>query len=361
MLETIREYGLEQLVAAGEETAIRDRHLTWAIDFVERAEPELYGAGQLVWLRRLEMELGNIRSALGWALERQSGELALRLSGALSLFWIRRGRFDEGRRWLEQALAIPGANVRPAIRATALLNMARLAYQQADYSQVPALEEALALFRADGDTSGEANALALFGMLRDDLGDHEQATSLEEEALRLFRMLDDRQNVARLLNSRGLAAYDVGDYDRATILLEESLSLARSLGAWHVVALALNNLALVSQERHDLARAMTQQRETMEIWQRIDNQDGIADCLENFAMFTSGLGELTRSAMLFGAAEAQRKRIRARGRPSDVEYLQRFIRALKSALGEADFAAAWAVGERMSSEEAIALARGDGG
>jgi tetratricopeptide (TPR) repeat protein len=242
-----------------------------------------------------------------------------------------------------------------------LLNMARLAYQQADYEQVPAMEEALALFRAAGDISGEANALAQLGMLLDDLGDHERATLLEERALKLFRTSDDRHNVARLLNSRGLAAYDIGDYDRAASLLEESLSLARSLGAWHAVALALNNLALVAQERRDFGLAMTQQREALEIWQRIGNQDGIADCFENVAMFTFGLHQLTRSAKLFGAAEAQRNRIRARGRPSDIEYLQRFISDLRARLGEAAFAAAWKTGESMSLPEAIALARGDEG
>jgi tetratricopeptide (TPR) repeat protein len=237
--------------------------------------------------------------------------------------------------------------------------MARFAYQQADYGQVPAMEEALELYRAAGDVSGEASALAQLGMLADDLGDHERSTRLEEEALALFRALNDRFSVARLLNSRGLAAYDVGDYDRATSLLEESLSLARSLGAWHVVALALNNLALVDQERRDFALAMSRQRETLDIWQRIGNQDGIADCFENFAMFTFGRHEFTRSARLFGAAEAQRKRIRARGRPSDVEYLQRFIADLRIKLGESEFVAAWTDGETMSLDEAIALARGD--
>ena len=124
MLETIREYGLERLIASGEESAIRVRHLTWYVDLVERAAPELNGADQLVWLRRLECELANIRASLGWVLERQHAEPALRLSSGLSLFWTRRGRFVEGRRWLEQALALPQPGVPPTIKANALLSAA---------------------------------------------------------------------------------------------------------------------------------------------------------------------------------------------------------------------------------------------
>ena len=186
-----------------------------------------------------------------------------------------------------------------------------------------------------------------------------RATQLEEEALALFRVLGDGHSVARLLNSRGLAAYDVGDYNLATTLLEESLSLARSHGAWHAVALALNNLALVAQERRDFAQAISLQAEALDIWEDIGNLDGIADCLENFAMFTAGLNELRRSTSLFGAADALRTRIQAHGRPSDVVYLQRFIAAARTRLGEKDFLAAWTEGESMSMEEAIALARGD--
>ena len=184
----------------------------------------------------MDVEHDNLRAALGWALEREDGELALRLSGSLAIFWARRSHFDEGRRWLEQALAL-AAGVPPNVKATALLGLSRLAYQQGNYEMAPALEEALALFRAAGDTHGTANALAALGMLLDDLGDHARATRFEEEALALFRVLDDRHNVARLLNSRGLAAYDLGDYDRATRLLEEALALGRSLAvvAWRGV------------------------------------------------------------------------------------------------------------------------------
>src|SRR5687767_4105028 len=104
MLETIREYGLECLAAAGEDTETRDRHAVWCLELAERAEPELSGPEQVAWFTRLDEEHDNLRAALGWAIERRQGEVAMRLGGALRRFWNLRGHSDEGRRWLTQAL-----------------------------------------------------------------------------------------------------------------------------------------------------------------------------------------------------------------------------------------------------------------
>jgi predicted ATPase len=358
MLETIREYGREHLAAAAEDEKVRDRHLSWCIDLAEHAAPELDGADQAWWLRRLDIEHDNLRAALAWALERRHGEPALRLSGALALFWRHRGHFDEGRSWLERALTLDGG-IPPTLKATALVGMARLAYEQGRYEIVSALEEARALFRAAGDARGIASALDLLSTVLEDLGDHARAAPLRAEALAIFRALDDRPGVARLLNSQGLAAYDLGDYDRAEVLLTEALSLTRALGSRFGMARALNNLALVAQERRDIDRAEMLQAEALFLYQGLGIEEGIADCLENFAMFTSARGQLERSTRLFAAAAALRARIGSQGRPSDLAVNERIIAAARIECGEAAFLAAWAEGETMSLDAAIALALGE--
>ena len=68
MLETIREYGLEQLEASGEADAARARHAAVVLALVEEADAALHGPQQLIWIERLETEYANIRSALGWSL-----------------------------------------------------------------------------------------------------------------------------------------------------------------------------------------------------------------------------------------------------------------------------------------------------
>ena len=107
-----------------------------------------------------------------------------------------------------------------------------------------------------------------------------------------------------------------------------------------------------------IGRATTLQAEALDLWQGLGNEDGIADCLENFAMFTAAQHELERSTRLFGAAAALRARIGSRGRPSDLAYLDRFITAARTALGEAAFLDAWNEGETMPLDEAIAHALG---
>jgi predicted ATPase/DNA-binding XRE family transcriptional regulator len=355
MLETIREYGRERLAAAGEEEAVRDRHLAWYVDLAERAEPELTRADQERWIRRLDTEHDNLRAALGWALERQHGDPAQRLAGALHRFWILRGHFDEGRRWLEKALLLE-AGVPPTTKARALLGMAHIAYQQGDDGARSVFEEALALFRAAEDNGGAANALAALSMKVADEGDYAGASALEDEALAIFRVRGDQASVARLLVNRGLDAYDLGDYERAAAVLEESLALGLSVGSWHSVGYALNNLALVAQEQRDYDRAVALQAEALDLWRGLGNVAGEAHCLENFAIFAQAQNELERAMRLYGAADALRARIGAPSRPNDREFNERHIAEARAQLGADAFAAAWSEGEAMSLEEAIAHA-----
>ena len=100
MLETIREFGLEVLNEAGEEGTVRALHASHFMELAERAAPELTGPEQAAWFDRLETEHDNVRAALAWALDTGEIEVALRLGSALTRFWLSRGYFQEGRRWI---------------------------------------------------------------------------------------------------------------------------------------------------------------------------------------------------------------------------------------------------------------------
>ncbi|HSH78927.1 MAG TPA: adenylate/guanylate cyclase domain-containing protein, partial [Herpetosiphonaceae bacterium] len=109
MLETIREYALERLDQGGEADETRRRHAAYFLQVAEEAEPQLAGRQQIAWLNRLELEHDNLRAALRWAIDCGDAATALRLVGSLSRFWHDRGYAGEGRQWLAQALALPGA------------------------------------------------------------------------------------------------------------------------------------------------------------------------------------------------------------------------------------------------------------
>ena len=108
MLETLREYGLERLAEHGEEEAARQRHATHYLALAEAAEPALSGPDAEVWGPRLERDHDNLRASLRWGLDRGDGAIGLRCAAALWRFWSARGHLGEGRRWLREALAIPG-------------------------------------------------------------------------------------------------------------------------------------------------------------------------------------------------------------------------------------------------------------
>src|SRR3989440_6836786 len=164
MLETIREYGRETLIASGEGHAARQAHAGYFLHLAEEAEPALKGPLLVAWLERLEREHDNLRTALQWALESGSAEVALRLGIALERFWVVRGQRYEGLAFLQRALA-GSAEVAATIRAKALLAAARLAFNQSNYDQGEILaQESLALFRGLGDKRGIALSLNRLGV-----------------------------------------------------------------------------------------------------------------------------------------------------------------------------------------------------
>jgi predicted ATPase len=108
MLETIREYGLEQLEACGELYPIRRWHAEHLLALAERAEQMLRGRDQTEWITRIETEHENLRAALEWCLsERRTGDLGLRLAASLSWFWQMQAYIGEGRGWFERILDQP--------------------------------------------------------------------------------------------------------------------------------------------------------------------------------------------------------------------------------------------------------------
>jgi non-specific serine/threonine protein kinase len=358
MLETIREYGLESLAAAGEEEDARVRHAAWCLELAERAAPELTGPDQQHWLTYLESEHDNLRAALGWAMGRRDAETAMRLGGAMHRFWDFRGHYAEGRRWLEQALALDNAkDVSPPARAKALMAAGALAHFQGDYERALELETAaLELYRLLEDLAGIAATHRYLGMVARAQRDYERATALDEEALRLYHVVGDLSGVNAALNNLGLTAWICGDYDRAAVFLDEALALARRRGTNHSAAIALSNLSLVAQARRDYESASARQAEALELYRLLGSLDGLAHCYENFALIAAARDQHERAARLSGAAAALRARIGAPGRPSDRDFNERRFAVTREQLGADAFTAARQHGARMSLDEANAYA-----
>jgi predicted ATPase len=148
MLGMIREYAGEKLKESGREEGIRERHANYYLKMAEEAKSLLKGPEQEVWLERLEEEHNNLRSALGWFLQKaenksedspQFAQSALRLAGALSQFWDTHGYFTEGSRWLKKVLVL---NDTPSHeRVDALIGAGWLAARHSDMNEAIELNE----------------------------------------------------------------------------------------------------------------------------------------------------------------------------------------------------------------------------
>ena len=290
MLETVREYGLEHLAVADEEATVRRWHLAWCLDLARRAEPELTGSAQQHWFACLQTEHDNLRAALAWAVSEHDAEAAQGLGGALYRFWATQGYYEEGRRWLETALALaPG--VRSTTRGHALLGAGVMAFFQGEYDRAEALwRESLALFRELGETTGIAYSYGNLGLVADAQGDYERAVASYEEALALFRQLDDRTYIAYMLHNLGLIAYFQGHHARATALYEESLALVRALQDQNSIAMTLGNLGLVAFVQGDYDRALALQREALTLGRHLTNKPWLARGIEHFALIAAATG-----------------------------------------------------------------------
>ena len=199
-LEMIRAYALKRLTECGELEQTRDAHADYYLAFAEEAESVLPGDEQAAWQASLEREVGNLRAALEWLLERKKGEEALRLASALRRFWSLPGYLDEGRSFLKQALKLSEESqvaVSSTVRAKALYAAGWLAFKQEDPGYAtPLLEESLRLFRSLGDKRGEASALTCLSTIFHDRGEGGKATALLKEGVKLYREIGENGNLA---------------------------------------------------------------------------------------------------------------------------------------------------------------------
>jgi predicted ATPase/class 3 adenylate cyclase len=390
MLETVHEYAREKLEESGEAEELRRLHARYFLALAEEAEPELKGPRQYEWLERLEAEHDNIRAALSWVLEEGEIELGLRLAGALRRFWHVRGYFDEGRRWLEQALT-KDSRASASSRAKALDAVGGLAHDQGDIDRAEAAaQEGLKLSaRADTESGRVASFRRTLGISAEREGDYERATELYEESLALYREAEDTWGIAASLLSlanvlvareeherakelyrealilsresgdpdqfaTGLAnlGYEhllEGDHEQATVLNEEAARLYRDRGSRGGLVYALDNLAWAALERGDHERARVLHEETLALCRELGDKLIGSESLEGLACAAAARGEAERSARLFGTARS----LGYQQAPAERALREPYLAEARSLLEEAAWKAALAEGQAMTFEEAV--------
>jgi predicted ATPase/class 3 adenylate cyclase len=358
MLETIREYARERLIADGEAEAVQKRHRDYFLALAEKAAPKLLGAEQGGWFERLDREHDNLRSALEWSLSEPGSEGGLRLCSALQRFWWTRGHLSEGREWCARALGVPKTEELMPARAKALTGSGLLAYWQGDYPAARAQhEECLAIWRQRGDRRGIGISLHNLGMVARSQGDYAAAHSMYEESLAITRELGNRWSLAASLMNLGNLAAEQGDYRGSRTRLEESLSIFQELGDRVSIATALENLGNGAYEQGELDSARALHVESLTMRRQLGDKLGIVISLERLAAVVASLGSPLRAGRIWGMAERLWVEIGSGLEPKERSQHDQRVAAVRAAVkDDAAFDRAWQEGRAMSLEQAIEYA-----
>jgi predicted ATPase/class 3 adenylate cyclase len=405
LLETIRQYGREKALEAGEWEGLGHVQLAYFVDLAELGSHKLFSPEVYEWIPRLLVEYDNFRSALEWGMEHEP-EVALRLAGALSGLWLRSGRSAEGVNWTSEALrreeqrpTLEGEAGRQQkrLRLNAWHVIAILAYLNDNRVALEAAQRCVDLARLLGDARMLVINLAIVCWEKMIFGENAGALAAVEEGLNLARSGGDKYaegialgalawyrltvdhdvEAARLNEAQSLALLEGevfswgglqsffgpargallrGDYAAARERFAKALPIFEKMGDEHRVTMIQSWLAHMQRHEGHFREAESEYRKTIRLWQKLGHRGAVAHQLESFAMVALELGQPERAARLFGAAEALREKIAMPMDPDErIEYDQQ-VGALRGRLEEDTLASAWAAGRALTMEQAISYA-----
>ena len=354
LLETVREFGREQLDLNGETAATRRSHATWYRGHAGRAGPEVMIWVDWDWVAWLNVELDNIRAALGWAVEHDEAETAQRIVYGVGFYWYITRQLSEGCAWTQRSLTCAGSS--PAeVRAPALIMAGWLSAELGDYDRaLPPLDDGLALARAIGDRQVEGQAVYAMGVVAAYRRELDAAETAFQAALTLFEELDNPFWAPLALKNLGYIAYRRGDHAGAGALLDQTLARFRARGSTFGTAVTLINMASLARDRNDLPGAAAHYAEALAL--RADHNDKVSavSCLRGLAVVAARARQDERAVRLFGAEEALRTAIGA-DEPRSASRLVALTEC-RERLGEMVFESAWRSGQALSLPDAIAEA-----
>jgi predicted ATPase/DNA-binding XRE family transcriptional regulator len=361
LLEPIRQYAAEHLAASGAAATWQQRHAEYFLAMAEESAPALVTEAEDSWLTQLEVDQDNLRTALRWLIARGDSASAVRLAAALGKFWKVRCYFQEGRQWLEEALALRPV-VPDDVRARALEQLGELAHDLGDYAAArAALEESRGVFDRLGDRRSLASVIRTLAAisLHETPPDLARTTALIEECQALLRALDHQHGVTLGLFDLGAVAIEQGEYALAQQYFKDALRRERDLGAERLVTVALANLGIAEFLDGQDAQARAHFGEALERVVLPEDSVVVAYALAVEAGLAGRADQPELAARLAGASEGVCALINY---AMPAEHRARFDRHVVEAreqLTPAAWAADWAAGFTLTTEEALRLARGD--
>lgn len=357
LTEPIRQFAQEKLVEAQEEEEAQRRHTDFFLTYVELAEPQLNGADQQMWLRRLEADQENWRAAMQGALRRSEKEKALRFGIALWRFWALRGRHLEGDAFLREALALPG-EASPHSLARAWQSGGNLAYLCGDLAYTRrCFLTCRQLAQEREDTSIEASALAGLAAVEIVERNYAEAGELLQKAAESFEAAQHRHGLGAVYGNLANVATFQKDYKTAAGYHRKGIALWREIGARHSLALELNNLCNTLMQESLSPELPGILLEALEISLEIGSPRHFVHTLFNTLAIAMRCRRYAQATLLLSANGIYRKTHHQAMPPPAMVIEREYREQARAELGQEQYDRLWAQGERASEEEITALIR----
>jgi len=363
MLETIRDFAREELAKLDPRGAAATRHARHMADLADLAQPEITRADPS-WRIRLGAELDNMRAALAWALENDDSEIAMRLCWSLWRFWQIRALLTEGREWCDRTLAMAPSGAPNARHIRAQLAAGSLAYWQRDWDAANRLyRAAVAEAEALGDERVIADSLLNLNFLvsvypQTAISSNEIET-IERRVKDLGERLQDPLMAASADFARAGPLLVAGRIDEARRRMAHTLQILEASGDVFLAGSANSLAGGMALLAGDMEEARAKALASVEYLYVIGDQIASQMMFRALAMVAARMGEHERAARLHGFAArlvADTGGVRF-SPPFEAEDALEVVRA---AIGEERADEAWRLGQQLSHDEAIELARGIG-
>ena len=353
MLVTLREYAGNRLREMGEETEIRNRHVTYYLGLAEKASHELRGLHQAEWIRHLDSVRDDLRSALEWVIDTQQTEQALQMGSYLSWFWFRRSDLSEGRQWLGKVVNLPQASEYPHWYSDVLAQLAFGTWLQAGGKQArPFVEQAISIARQHKDQWNVAWASVILGLALIHEGDFAGAQSTTAESKAFFRKIHDEWGYAEAVLCDALGTFMQGDLTTSLALNEEGLTMFRRLGDLLFQNTALRFIGIIHVRQGNPERGREALREALLLAQEIDSTFEIAADINYMGDAAFAEGDPARAVHLKWAARNILDSIGVWA-PEDEAIFENDLALYSTRLSEPEFTVAVAEGRAMTMEQAI--------
>lgn len=291
MTETIRQYGEEKFAESENREITEKKYLKYYMDLAETAAPKLRSSEMEIWMRKLDVENGNLKKSLHLSLEYGEYENGIRLVGALVNFWTAQGLFSSGVHllniFLEKAAGVPDSLRAKALYISGMLLMLHGEFEKSRKHT----EDSLKIYRRTEDKKGIALCLNILASDASEQGRYEDATRLYEESLLIRRESGDERGVILTLNNLGNVKFNQGEFRTAKKFIEESLEYYRNAGDKRIIANTLANLANVLCGLEENENATKLIEEALQMQRETGDKKAVANSLLNLGDLSLNNGE----------------------------------------------------------------------